>query len=62
MGFTHLQTEWTPDWGATVPRPLCPLSSTEFVEPLLPSREHSFWIRHCWAATCPGNLLIYYPA
>ena len=28
------------------PRSLCPLSSTEFVDPLLTGEQHS-WVRHC---------------
>jgi hypothetical protein len=37
----------TPDWGATPsdPRSLCPLSSTEFVEP--PPPEKNSWVLHC---------------
>jgi len=37
----------TPEEGATAPpdpRSLCPLSSTEFVEP--PTREQNSWVRH----------------
>ena len=30
------------------PRSLCPLSSTEFVEPPPPPPEQNSWVHHCW--------------
>jgi hypothetical protein len=45
-GFTHLQIEQNPSRGLPPldPRSLCPVSSTELVEPL-PSKKNS-WVHH----------------
>ena len=41
------------------PRSLCPLSSTEFVEPPPPPRKNS-WVRHCVYHTALGTLHYFY--
>jgi hypothetical protein len=48
MGFIHLQIEWNPWLGDYRPpdhRSLCPLSSTELVDP--PPTHTKSWVRHC---------------
>jgi len=46
----------TPDYGAIAPRDprsLCPLYSTEILNP---PPEKNYWVRHCWGPQPPGTL------
>ena len=42
--YSCLQNPWLGDYRPPDPRSVCPLSSTEFVEP----PEQNFWVHHFW--------------
>ena len=44
--YSCLQNHWLGGYRPPDPRSLCPLSSTEFVEPPSPPEQNS-WVRHC---------------
>ena len=45
--YSCLQNPWLGGYRPPDPRFLCPLSSTEFVEPPLPQKKKKSWLRHC---------------